>query len=170
MDPFEELERMALNAIDDASMSKEEEPSHDQIANWQRLFHYSYSDAIDRIQQHRSDLARMRVSDEHWGLVQVEMEANGYDREAYEHKLQLGQTLPEPRPAKDPHVDSGTASSFIFKLEGPLSDPSVIQKSNYSPNLTRRNTQTIASTNSRLTNRRKSVEVAGRFERSWRRR
>ena len=133
MDPFEELERMALNAIDDASRGKEEEPSHDQIANWQRLFHYSYSDAIDRIQQHRSDLARMRVSDEHWGLVQVEMEANGYDREAYEHKLQLGKTLPEPYPAKAPHGDSGTASSFIFKLEGPLSDPSVIQKSNYFP-------------------------------------
>jgi hypothetical protein len=30
-----------------------------------------------------------RISDDHWELVRTEKEALGYDREAYEHNLQL---------------------------------------------------------------------------------
>ena len=130
MDPFEELERMALNATEDSLTSTTEEPSPTEIARWQLLFQYSYSDAADRIKQHRSDLARTRVSDEHWSLVQEEMEADGYDRGAYEHKLQLGGKMAElhgvPQASDNYHPE--TAATYIFKLEGPLRNLAAIQK------------------------------------------
>jgi hypothetical protein len=86
MDPFAELERMALNAQPEAN---NEEPSEEEVTRWQRLFHYSRSEATDLIQEHRSNISRQRVSDEYWELVREEKEAQWYDREAYEHDLEI---------------------------------------------------------------------------------
>ena len=93
MDAFEELEKMALNAsgsgLTTASTVSEEAPSPAQVSRWQKLFGYSYSDAIDYLQEYRTDLTRPRVSDDHWDLVRVDKEAAGYDREAYEYECQI---------------------------------------------------------------------------------
>jgi hypothetical protein len=61
MDPFEELERMALNAATEAEC----EASPDDIVRWQRLFAYSYEQAADLIEKQKSDLTRQRISNEH---------------------------------------------------------------------------------------------------------
>ena len=64
MDPFEELERMALNAEEETVT--EEQALGDHIERWQRPFNYSYADAIVHFKEQKSDLTRLRVSDEHW--------------------------------------------------------------------------------------------------------
>jgi hypothetical protein len=126
MDPFEELERMVLNAEEDDFSG--EEPSEDEIQQWQRLFHYSYADAIEHTKEQRSDLTRVRVSDEHWQLVRAKMEDRGYDREAYEHEL--GGKRPSKQVSGVPQgaSPSDNDASFIFKMDGPLDDPAKIQK------------------------------------------
>jgi hypothetical protein len=89
MDPFEELERMAQNA----TASKSTEPTEGEISRWRRLFNYSRLEAIALINAHRSDVTRIQIPDEHWALIKEEREAAGYDRETYEHSLQLKDVL-----------------------------------------------------------------------------
>ena len=55
MDPFAELERMALNAQPEADSN---EPSEGEITRWQQLFYYSRPEAADLIQEHRSNISR----------------------------------------------------------------------------------------------------------------
>lgn len=89
MDPFEELEHMAYRAnIDDAALS-EGEPSDADVQRWRELFQYSHLDAIEKIKQHRVDLSRPKVPDVLWERLKDLPEQVGFDREAYEHKLQL---------------------------------------------------------------------------------
>lgn len=122
---------MAMNATVDQASSVGIESSQEQVSRWQQLFNYSYVDAVDQIQQHRCDVTRQRVSDEHWSLVQAEMEDNGFDREAYEHQMQLGGA----KPSQSSHVIGSQQNissleenaTFIFKLGGPLSGPKEIQ-------------------------------------------
>lgn len=92
MDVLSELENMAKNVMDDGFGSREPNLSHSVITQWQQLFCYSRSDAISRIQEHRSNFTREKVSDEHWELVRCTKGAEGYDREAYEHQIQLERT------------------------------------------------------------------------------
>ncbi|MCJ1248252.1 hypothetical protein MMC30_005469 [Trapelia coarctata] len=127
MDPFEELERMALNAVAEYTLTSDAEPSHDEIERWQRLFRYSYSDAADQL---RCNLARARITDEHWDLVRLEKEADGYDREAYEHSMQNGQSTCSQPNDQAPEAESsgrGNNAVYIFKLGGPLAEPRQIQ-------------------------------------------
>jgi hypothetical protein len=42
MDFFEELEKMALNVVEESSQA--ETPSEETIHRWQKLFGYSYAD------------------------------------------------------------------------------------------------------------------------------
>ena len=131
MDESDELERMALNATAGSALKAEEEPSSVQIAIWQRLLQYSYYDAADTIKRQRNDLARTRISDEHWNLVQLAKETKGYDREAYEHEVQLSGSI-HPRSltlgGRTPNLPVSTKdSTFIFKLEGPLDGPEKVQ-------------------------------------------
>ena len=83
MDFFEELENMAANVAEEF----ESEPDEDEIARWQQLFLYTYSEALEQIMNQRNDYSRCKVSDDLWDLVKPQMEAQGYSREAYEHKL-----------------------------------------------------------------------------------
>ena len=144
MDAFEELEKMALNASGSGSATgsstlSEEAPSPAQISRWQKLFGYSYSDAIDCLQEYRSDLTRPRVSDDHWDLVRADKEAAGYDREAYEYECQIAGTAgksklaasandAKPRePCSSTDADANADTTYIFKLWGPLCTPEEVQ-------------------------------------------
>ncbi|KAL9101025.1 MAG: hypothetical protein Q9163_003667 [Psora crenata] len=123
MDPFEELERMAINATS-GSQFDEDGPCADDIARWQRLFSYTYSEAKEKIEKHRSNLARGRVSEDLWALLRPQFE--GYDREAYEHQL----TFMSPPSFSRAHSDqvSETHASFLFRMEGPLEQANVVRK------------------------------------------
>jgi len=130
IDPTEELERMALNAVADSSLASDAEPSHDEVARGERLFYYSDADAADLIKQHRSDIARARVTDKHWDLIRSEKEASVYDREAYEHDLQLGKETgrqPTERATRAECSEPGTNVMYIFKFGGPLAEDQQVQ-------------------------------------------
>ncbi|MCJ1474785.1 hypothetical protein MMC13_003445 [Lambiella insularis] len=121
---FDELKQMAQNATEDAGSFTDEEPSTDQIARWQHLFHHSRTDAAKHIKQQRNDLNRHRVSDYHWKYVQLDKEAAGYDREAYEHDLQLAvdRALHPLTPEEAPDT-----ASYLFKLTPLLASAAAIQ-------------------------------------------
>lgn len=89
MDLLSELEKMANNIADDSDAGSELELSDSVITRWQQLFCYTRAEAISHIEQHRCNFSRERVSDEHWEMVSSVKEADGYDREAYEHEIEL---------------------------------------------------------------------------------
>lgn len=123
----EALNLMAHNATTDTTSSVQEEPpSSSQILRFRRLFHYSHSDAIEQIKQHRNDLFRPRVSDEHWDMACARMEARGYDREALEYELGLGSRAASRD--REERREEGMGASFVVKLEGALGDAERIQK------------------------------------------
>ena len=113
MDPFAELERMALNA--GTNDLESDEPSPQQVVRWQKIFHYTQAQAICQIRQHRADFSRPRVSDDHWELVRTKME--GYDRETYEHKLVVDQGISHKSTTSTTMgADSASSAMFVFKL------------------------------------------------------
>ena len=128
MDPFAELESMAVNAVDDDSV--EFEPSEDEIQRWQTLFAYSYSEAVEQIKNQKGDYLRRRVSDDHWGLVRSEKEAQGFSRDAYEHWMKMGGQSAYSH-GETKHVDTSASQansfSYLVLLEGILNTPKSIQ-------------------------------------------
>ncbi|KXS95990.1 hypothetical protein AC578_8107 [Pseudocercospora eumusae] len=126
MDDYElqqELEALAGNAYDPNNNhgNMTAEPISTTMSRWQRLFGLSADDAVDSIMDHRNDLARSRVSDDHWHTVEVEKEMLGYDREAYEYEIGLQKkkaTLPDLVPTADEESDS--AITYLVELTGPL--------------------------------------------------
>lgn len=131
MEFFEELEIMALNATERDVDKPEEEPPESYIMQWQQLFSYSYLDAANLIKQHRADLSRRRISDEHWQLVRSEKERQGYDKEAYEHELETRTKRLADHPVekiKDKNTSTAQLQSFYnVKLEVPLDTPEKIK-------------------------------------------
>ena len=127
MDEYElqqELEALAGNAYNDTDVRPE--PIKDTISRWCKLFNLSNDDAINRVQEHRSNLTRTRVSDEHWELLRSEKEPQGYDREAYEYELELQMkkaALPDLLPAAE---DSSV--TYLVEMKGPLDDPEKVQR------------------------------------------
>ena len=123
-----ELEAMADNvSITEARDDKPtgSEPMSATMARWQRLFNLSPDTAVDRIMDHRQDLTRMRVSDEHWETVRSDEEAQGHDRESYEYDLELQKKralLPDAVPAVE-----GTVT-YLVELDGPLSSPETVRE------------------------------------------
>ncbi len=127
MEISEELESMAVNAADECDVDFE--PSEAEIARWQTLFAYHYSEAVVQIKKQRGDYSRYRVSNDHWDLVKLQKEAHGYSREAYEHWIKIGgqsaSSHNEPR-----SVDTSLSqveSTYLILLEGVLSTPKSIQ-------------------------------------------
>jgi hypothetical protein len=84
---LEELERMARNFSTEIELTCED--IQITAKRWTKLFGYSYSDAIDAIGRHRKNISRKHVTNELWDIVKQEQEACGYDREAYEHELEV---------------------------------------------------------------------------------
>lgn len=122
---------MALNAAEDPYGEMNDTPSAADISRWQALFHYAYADAADFIKQHRSNYSRIRVSADHWEMVEAEKVAQGYDREAYEHQLNMGGTL------KPSTVGIGTVATicpaqaravYVLKLENVLHTAQRVQE------------------------------------------
>ncbi len=78
MDIFEELESMAVNVADECDVDFE--PSDAEIARWQALFAYHYSEAVEQIKKQNGDYSRYKVPNDHWNLVKSQKEAHGYSR------------------------------------------------------------------------------------------
>lgn len=131
MDPLAVLENKAVNVVN--GLETDAEPDNETIKRWERLFHYSSTEAAERIKRHRNNLSRVNVSYEHWEIVRAEKEAEGYDREAYEYALTLASKLAAPSSppvataAADPS-ESQKGSKFILELEGPLNTANKVQE------------------------------------------
>ena len=98
------------------------------MARWQELFQLQPDDAVERIMDHRQNLTRMRVSDEHWGTVRDEAESQGHDRESYEYELELRKTkalLPDLMPGAGGSADD--TITYLVELSGPLATPGDVQ-------------------------------------------
>ena len=89
MEFLQELENMACNAGDTIESCSGNGLSQDYVARWQQIFHYTYAEAVSCIEQQRGDLGRAQISDEHWDMVRLEKECEGYDREMYQHEMQV---------------------------------------------------------------------------------
>ena len=116
MDPFEELERMESNAkANDIRAFADDDLFSEQVANWQRIFHYSRMEAILKIEEHRANISRPAVSDEAWRLIRSKLV--GYDREAFEHELSLNQKIPSrPTTSTVSKAVPQSAALFLLKL------------------------------------------------------
>ncbi|OHF02543.1 hypothetical protein CORC01_02238 [Colletotrichum orchidophilum] len=117
MDFLDELESMAQFAV---SQPGNVEPDCDDIKRWQSLFG-SYSDAAKKIQDQRSDLARVQVSEVHWEMVRAEKQAQGYDKESYEYSCSLPQRISHAVDKKTKKKQKLT--TYLLKLEGLFSTP-----------------------------------------------
>ncbi|KAL6718302.1 hypothetical protein ACLMJK_004390 [Lecanora helva] len=130
MDPFEELERLAANALANNAVEEAQTgPTETDIQRWQRWFNYSYSEAADQIERHRSDLTRNSVSDEYWNDVKAQYQVNGFegfDKEAFEHELERRAAAAKLRPLEQPLQQSN--QTFLLEMDGPLEDMEKIQE------------------------------------------
>jgi len=124
MDFLDELERMAQMAIQETASGIDETPSDNDVKRWQTLFGYSWLDAVKKIQDHRSDLCRFIVSKGHWEMVQVEKEAQGYNKEAYEYSCQLGNTN---KPSQPKLAKSTPATYYLLKFERSFTNLEAVQ-------------------------------------------
>lgn len=123
----QELEALAGNAfVADLDNGTTREPMKDTVARWRKLFKLSEDEAIDRIQEHRNNLTRARVSDSHWEMIRSEKEDEGYDREAYEYELEL-QKKKAAMPDLLPAVEDSTLT-YLIELTGPLDGPAKVQQ------------------------------------------
>ena len=124
-----ELEALAGNAYnpnlpEDGTPA---EPISTTIARWNKLFKIPGDDAVDMIMEHRNNLARTRISDEHWEAVRASKEPQGYDREAYGYELDLQKrkaTMVNAVPVDD-EVESRV--TYLVELSGPLESLEVMQ-------------------------------------------
>jgi len=127
----QELEALAGNAYNPPSTSNSTtaaEPISTTMSRWHTLFNLSSDDAIDRIMEHRNNLTRPRISDDHWEAIRSSKEAEGYDREAYEYELGLRKKkamLPSLLPASE---EVGSGLSYLVELGGPLSSLEAVQE------------------------------------------
>ncbi|KAF2001111.1 hypothetical protein P154DRAFT_522084 [Amniculicola lignicola CBS 123094] len=126
MDPaWQELQRMAeASSAADAQVA-DEYPTPETISRWKKLFGYSQMEAVSLITQQRQDLARDRISDEHWELIKEQKEASGYDRETYEHSLRFESVL-KSQSASIPSAEGGF--TFVFRLGGLLNSPEKVKE------------------------------------------
>ncbi|KAJ4110297.1 hypothetical protein NW768_012057 [Fusarium equiseti] len=134
MDILDELELMAQAASDLQENDKDMEST---IPRWQKLFGYSASTAEFKIKEHRKYMLNFIISDDHWFVVRERMEAEGHDRESYEHFNQRTMhdiidnqniTMEERRMLR--------ALSFLIKLEGPFDTvKSIIEAAGLSPDV-----------------------------------
>ncbi|KAI1036351.1 hypothetical protein LB503_003441 [Fusarium chuoi] len=118
MDLLDELEAMAQAA----SAFQDDDILESTITRWQKLFGYSSAMAERKITEHRNDPLRFTVSEDHWAVVRDRMEAEGHDRESYEHSYSPNS---HDRVIKSQEMSMKQkrrlrAATFLIKLEGPL--------------------------------------------------
>ena len=79
--------------------------------------HSSPSLCLPHIEHHT--VTRERITDDHWALIKDEKEALGYDREAYEHSLQLPKVF-KSQSATIPTTGANGEMMSLFRLGGLL--------------------------------------------------
>lgn len=126
MDILAELETLAATA----ELHQDFEPSQDEVIRWQNLFKYTYDDARKHIEVQKNDFARNRLSDEHWMMVKLEKESQGFSRDAYEHWISLNSNSSrflssQPQPMGS--IVHQAHSSYLIRMEGILSTAKSIQ-------------------------------------------
>ena len=128
---------MATNALTDFNL--DDKPSKDEISVWQNMFGYSYSEANEHINNQRSSFSQPKVSDDHWELVRMEKEAQGYTREAYDHWIATGtrSCISEAHNEPNSAASSYNKSSYLVLLEGILSTPLILQEAADLPDLSK---------------------------------
>ena len=69
----QELEALAGNAFNpDFNADTVLEPMEATIDRWKKLFNLSGDEAVDRIQEHRNNLTRTRITYDHWEMIRSE--------------------------------------------------------------------------------------------------
>ena len=122
MDLLQHLEELAVGV----NRNEQEEPTPNDLARWHNLFGYSAPEAMDIITKLRTNLNTQRLSDAQWNMLKAVKEAEGYDRESYEHQLQLWSSNKSSALRAAPKPDS--TSSYVFKLGGPFPDIESLQR------------------------------------------
>ncbi|KAM7221449.1 hypothetical protein V8F06_003224 [Rhypophila decipiens] len=144
MDPWSELESMAGLALRAADHSEEEyQPTPDEIKRWQNLFNYTKSEAVEQIRQQKKNSADVllgqgcRISDLYWEEIRAEKEAQGHDRDSYEHYCSSMSTRPEgTTTTTKPKTTFPTKNTYyLIKLDGPLSSAETIRVAGGLPTL-----------------------------------
>ncbi|KAL8987213.1 MAG: hypothetical protein Q9177_003556 [Variospora cf. flavescens] len=123
MDLLQHLEEFATSAT-----RIEEEPTSNDLLRWHRLFGYSAPDALDVIAEIRNNIHGRKLSDEQWDLLKVGKEAEGYDRETYEHQLHLWSTKSSARLRPSHLMRSRDTATYIFQLGRPFKDIEALQR------------------------------------------
>jgi hypothetical protein len=112
-----ELENMAANTV----CTIAEESLADDTKRWQTLFGFSGAQAVEQIHLHRNNMARSKVSDELWSIVQKEQEAQGFDRDSYEYALTNGVFMRKPLLETTTSRHHSSNTTYIVKIDGPIS-------------------------------------------------
>ncbi|KAI8939590.1 hypothetical protein NX059_003354 [Plenodomus lindquistii] len=127
---WEELERMARAATAaDAELAANATDTipKETTDRWKKLFGYTYWEAVRLIEEQRSDVTRERITNDHWSLIKEEKEALGYDREAYEHSLQLPNVF-KGQSASIPTAGAEGEMMLLFRLGGLLDTPQKVKE------------------------------------------
>lgn len=98
---------------------------------WTKLFGYTHAEAQDKIEQSRNDLNRTTITLEHWDMIRDEMEAEGHDKESYEHYLDISKRarhVSQPTSSQPTMALVKKPARFLLKLDGPFSDITIIQQ------------------------------------------
>ena len=131
MEPFgedlwEEVDRLVRNAT--TSRPSDEEPTFKSIRQWQALFGYSHEEARSKIRDHRTSLDRLGITDDAWEELRLGKEAEGHDKESFEHYLATPRKTVGTLIRTSPNPSQRTAvATYLLKLEGRLSDPEYVQ-------------------------------------------
>ena len=124
------LERSAFVADID------EESSEEKVQQWQWLFQYSAIEAAERIKKRSGNFDRFTIPNELWDEVKAKKEAEGFDKDAYEHFLDTqsrsrknpeNNQLQRGNRQQTPQVMSDKFATYLVKLEGALSTPQQLQ-------------------------------------------
>ena len=122
LDELARLEQAAITADEHS-----DEPSQEKIHQWQTLFQYSYAQAVEKIKQQYYDLSRRHIADDMWEEIREEKQSQWYDKDAYEHFIEI-QQRGELKASEPPPLSQGTASAtYLLKLEGQISDSQQVQ-------------------------------------------
>ena len=124
MDAFEELERLARNT---ANIDEAITISTSDIERWVQLFGYTAGEALSKLEQQRNDFIRIQVSDAHWDIVRIKVEAEGHDRTSYEHELSF------PGRRKSIVMLSSLSgkvarAEYLLRLDEPLSSTEIVAR------------------------------------------
>lgn len=100
----------------------DQEPTPEELSRWHNLFGYSAAEALVIIERIRAIINGQRLSGEQWDLIRAEREAEGHNRETYEHQLQLWSTNSRFNHRPRNLAQASDTSSYIFKLGGLFTD------------------------------------------------